>query len=78
MIIVIRSVFHEGNKYCSKAFLDGCLYKLLMLEFDRINVSKGIDINKTNGLRECIICQYWYFLEMNLIFQPKVCDGCHD
>ena len=28
MVIVLRSVFHEGNKYCPKAFSDECLYKL--------------------------------------------------
>ena len=26
-----------------------------MLEYDRIDVSKGIDVKKTNGLHECII-----------------------
>ena len=28
MIIVAKSVFHEGNKYYSHIFLDECLYKL--------------------------------------------------
>ena len=37
-----------------------------------------IDVNKTNGSRECIICQYLFFLEINFRFQPEVCDGCHD
>ena len=27
-----------------------------MPECDRINVSEGIDVNKTNGLRKSIIC----------------------
>ena len=27
-----------------------------MLEYDRIDVSEGIDINKTGSSRECIIC----------------------
>ena len=49
-----------------------------MLEYDRTELSKGIDVNKTDGLYNCIICHYWYFLEINLGFQPKVCDGCHD
>ena len=31
-----------------------------MLEYDTIDVSEGVGINKTSGLRECIICQYWY------------------
>ena len=34
---------------------------------------------KTNGLlEEGIICHYWYFLQINFGFQPKVCDSCHD
>ena len=28
MVIVVRSIFHEGNKYYSQVFLDECLYKL--------------------------------------------------
>ena len=49
-----------------------------MLEYDRIDVSEGTDVNKTNGSREGIICHYWYFLVINFRFQPKVCNGCHD
>ena len=40
-----------------------------MLEYDRIDVSEGIDFNKTIDL-----C----FLKTNFRFQPKVCNGCHD
>ena len=28
MIIVVRAVFHENNKYYAKVFLDECFYKL--------------------------------------------------
>ena len=28
MIIVVRAIFHENNKYYSQFFLDECLYKL--------------------------------------------------
>ena len=28
MIIVVRFVFHEGNKYYPQVFLDECLHKL--------------------------------------------------
>ena len=47
-----------------------------MLEYDRIDVPEGTDVNKSNGLRECIICYYQYFLQIDFIFQPKVCDDC--
>ena len=36
-----------------------------MLEYDRIDISEGIDINKTNPLKKCDICRYWYFLDKN-------------
>ena len=31
-----------------------------MLYYDRIDVSKGIDVNKISKLKECDICHYWY------------------
>ena len=30
-----------------------------MLEYDRINISEGIDVNKTSASKECDICHYW-------------------
>ena len=41
-----------------------------MLEYDRINVSERI-VNKTDVSREFIFCNYYYFLKVNIIFQPK-------
>ena len=32
-----------------------------MLEYDRADISEGIDINKTNLSKECGIYHYWYF-----------------
>ena len=43
-----------------------------MLEYDKIDISEGIDINKTNKSKECDICHYWYFLTMNHIFAMVV------
>ena len=49
-----------------------------MLEKNRIDVSKGIDVNKTDGSPECIICHQWYFLEIIFKFQPEVYNCCHN
>ena len=49
-----------------------------MLEYDRIDISEGIDINKTNASKECDICHYWYFLEKGFKYEPNLCNGCHD
>ena len=35
-----------------------------MLEYDRIDISEEIDVNKSNyKSKECDICHYWYFLD---------------
>ena len=49
-----------------------------MLEYERIDVSEGIDVNKTNASNECDICHYWYFLDENFKYEPYLCNGCHD
>ena len=48
-----------------------------MLQYDRIDVSEGIDINKTKKSKECMLCHYWYFKDAGYKFQPYLCNGCH-
>ena len=40
-------------------------------------MSERIDVNKTNGLVECIICQSCYFLDMNFRHKSKACNDGH-
>ena len=49
-----------------------------MLYYDRIDASKGIDVNKTGASKKCDTCHYWYFLNNSFQFQPNVCSRCHD
>ena len=49
-----------------------------MLEYDRIDISEGIDINKTNAFKEGDICHYWYFFDKNFNYEPYLCNGCLD
>ena len=49
-----------------------------MLEYDRIDISEGIDVNKTSNSRECSLCKFYYFLNKNFNYQMYLCDGCHD
>ena len=49
-----------------------------MLEYDRIDLSEGIDVNKTSNSRECSFCHYYYFLDISFNYQKYFCDGCHD
>ena len=46
-----------------------------MLEHDRIDISKGIDINKTNKSKECMLCHYWYFLDKILYLFRQQLDS---
>ena len=48
-----------------------------MLEYDRIDLSEGIDENKTRKSRECSFFHYYYFLDINFNYQKYLCDGCH-
>ena len=32
-----------------------------MLYYDRIDISEGIDLTKSNKSREYMICHYWFF-----------------
>ena len=49
-----------------------------MLEYERIDISEGIDINKTNLSKECDICHYWYFKDIGFKYEKYLCNGCHD
>ena len=44
----------------------------------KIDVSEGIDVNKTNALKECMLCHYCYFKDVGFKFEPHICNKCHD
>ena len=49
-----------------------------MLQYERIDISEGIDFDKTNKSVECMISHYLYFKDIGFKYQPYVCNGCHD
>ena len=50
-----------------------------MLEYDRIDVSEGVDITQNRLVsRECWLCHFWYFIDKNFNYQKYYYDGCHD
>ena len=49
-----------------------------MLEYERIYISEGIDINKAHLSKECDICHYWYFKDVAFKYENYLCNGCHD
>ena len=52
------------------------MYK--MLEYNRTDISEGIDVNKKSASKECDICHYWYFKDIGLKYEKYLCNGCHD
>ena len=48
-----------------------------MLQYDRIDVSQGIDINQTTESKECMLCHYCYFKDVDYKFQLYICNCCH-
>ena len=49
-----------------------------MLQYQKIDVSEGIDLNKTIASKECELCHYWFFKDAGFKFEKHVCNGRHD
>ena len=49
-----------------------------MLRYQKIDVSEGIDVNKTIASKECELCHYWFFKDAGFKFEKHVCNGRHD
>ena len=49
-----------------------------MLEYDRIDISERIDVNKINSSKECDICHYWYFKDICSKYETCLCNCFHD
>ena len=44
----------------------------------KIDVSEGINVNKTSASKECELFHYWFFKDVGFKFEEHVCNGCHD
>ena len=49
-----------------------------MIEYEKTDISEGIDVNKINLSKQCDICRYWYFKDIGFKYEPYHCNGCHD
>ena len=49
-----------------------------MLQYKNIDVSEGIDTNKTSASKKCGLCHYWYFKDVGFKSERHVCNKCHD
>ena len=48
-----------------------------MSQYININISKGVDINKTSASKECKVCHYWFSKYIGFESKEHVCNGCH-
>ena len=48
-----------------------------MLQYEKIDVSEGIDINKTSASKESELCHYWFFKDVGFKLEQHVFNGCH-
>ena len=49
-----------------------------MLQYEKIDVSEGIDVNKTSVSKKCELCHYWFFKDVGFKFEEHVCNKCHE
>ena len=48
-----------------------------MLEYERIDISEGTNVDMSDKTKECMLCHYWYFLDKNFSYGPYLRDGCY-
>ena len=49
-----------------------------MLVYERIDISDGIHVNKSDESKERMLCHYWYFLDKSFSYDPYLYDGCYN
>ena len=49
-----------------------------MLQYEKIGVSEGIDVDKTSASKECKLCHYWFFKDIGFKLEEHLCNGRHD
>ena len=47
-----------------------------MLQYEKIDLPEGIDVDKTSASNECELCHYWHFKDVGFRFEPHVCNKC--
>ena len=79
MTIIVRSVFEDSKLY-PRLFFRWCFVwvSVKRLQYGRIDVSEGIDVNKTSSRKECELCHYWFFKDIGFKFEEHICNRCHD
>ena len=57
--------FSRGEKIVSTNLLRWVFVWIIkMLQYEKIDVSERIGINKTSAPKECMLCHHWYFKDV--------------
>ena len=49
-----------------------------MLQYKRVDISEGIDVNKTSASKESELCHSCFFKNIEFEFEEHFCNECHD
>ena len=49
-----------------------------MLQYEKIDTSEGIDVDKTRASKVCELCHYCFFKDVGFKFEEHVCNRCHN
>ena len=52
------------------------VWVIKIIQYDKIDASEGININKTSKLKECMLCHYQCFKDLSYKFQPYLYNVC--
>ena len=72
---VYKTVNKQKTDYLHENVFEDLI--LQMLYYDRIHISEGINLAKSNSRKVCMICNCWFF-NLGFKFQDPVCNGHHD
>ena len=81
-------IYNTGNSYqilCSRLwkivsthlFRRVFAWVIKTVQYDRVDISEEIDINKTSESKECMLCLCLYFKDSGYESQPYLCNGYH-
>ena len=49
-----------------------------MLVYEKIYISDGMDVHKSDESKECMLCHYWKFLDKSFSYGPYLCDESYN
>ena len=49
-----------------------------MLQYEKIDVSEGIDVNKISASKVCELCHYCFLKDIGFKFEEDICNKYHD